>query len=297
MWIIFVAVAGAQSMPKSPSGIAWQVKGLWRLDGGANPIQTGDTIKPGSLLWPIEGSPEHSVTVLLPDGQRILYECFLAADCSRGFRVPPLYRKPDPQAAGVLWRIHAVLATPSREPEVALRNGGPLPRDEAVTVLDAQSEAKSPAWCRLSPMDITRIRCAVSAILIRRAFAKHSRKRGVRDLSDIPSPGLYDVIVTDSLNTPRVDLLIAAVKQPKAANLQASFRDAKVLLKDWNDDFQGWPIHDFQRAYLEAFRFWASTLKSRAHSPSLRTSKGAVREWLQNPSLFPAPECCEVIPP
>jgi hypothetical protein len=34
--------------------------------------------------------------------------------------------------------------------------------------------------------------------------------------------------------------------------VRASFHDAQALFKDWNDDFQGWPIHDFQRAYLEA---------------------------------------------
>lgn len=288
MWIIFVAVAGAQSMPKSPLGIAWQVKGLWRLDGGANPIQTGDTIKPGSLLRPIEGSPEHSVTVLLPDGQRILYECFLAADCSRGFRVPPLYRKPDPQAAGVLWRIHAVLATPSREPEVALRNGGPLPRDEAVTLLDAQSRC-----------EVTGLVSALSDghyTYTVRAFGhsgtpglrKTLEKRGASVIFEIPSPGLYDVIVTDSLNTPRVDLLIAAVKQPKAANLQASFRDAKVLLKDWNDDFQGWPIHDFQRAYLEALILGINPQIPRALSVTTnvqRSRPGVVAE----PVFIPGP--------
>lgn len=31
-----------------------------------------------------------------------------------------------------------------------------------------------------------------------------------------------------------------------------SFHDAKALMKDWNGDYQGWPIHDFQRAYLES---------------------------------------------
>ncbi len=81
---------------------------------------------------------------------------------------------------------------------------------------------------------------------------KALEKKGATVKLEIPSPGLYDVIVTDSLNTPRVDLLIAAVKSPQAGNIQGSFRDAKVLLKNWNDDFQGWPVHDFQRAYLEA---------------------------------------------
>jgi len=152
----------------------------------------------------------------------------------------------------MLWRIHAALVTTDGEPEVAPRNGTPLPRDEAVTTLDAQS------------------RCAVSGLVTAlsdghytytvRAFGhsgtpvlrKTLEKRGASVTFEIPSPGLYDVIVTDPLDKPRVDLLLAAVKAPQAANAEASFGDAKALLNDWNDDFQGWPIHDFQRAYLKA---------------------------------------------
>ena len=31
-----------------------------------------------------------------------------------------------------------------------------------------------------------------------------------------------------------------------------SFQDMTALIHDWNSNYQGWPIHDFQRAYLES---------------------------------------------
>ena len=289
LWIITVAAAvGAQSVPKIPLGVAWQVKGSWRVDGGANPIQTGDTIAPGSLLWPIEGSPVHSITLLLPDGQRILYECFLAADCRRGFRVPPLYRNPDPQATGILWRIHAAVTTTAKEPEVALGNGTPTPRDEAVTVLDAQSRGQVTGL--VSALSDGRYTYTVRAFGHSETSGprKILEKKGAFVVLEIPSPGLYDVIVTDPLNTPRVDLLVAAVKAPQAANLQASFRNAKVLLKDWNDDFQGWPIHDFQRAYLEALTLGINPQVPRALTAGVNGSKSHPGE-VAEPVFIPGP--------
>ncbi len=242
----------AQAAQEIPLGVAWQVKGLWRVDGYPKRTRTGDAVKPGSLLWPIAGSSEHSITILLPDGQRILYECFRAGDCGRGFRVPPLYRNPDPKAGALLWRIHAALTTQGVEREFAPRNGFPPPRDEAVAVLDAQSRAEVTGLVKALPDGHYTYTVRALARKDAAPDRKNLDKKGASVLLDVPSPGLYQVIIADRLNTPRVDLLIAAVKEPQAAIVLNSFRDAKVLLKDWNGDFQGWPIHDFQRAYLEA---------------------------------------------
>lgn len=250
--IVLATIASAQGASEVPLGVAWQVKGLWRADGQTNPLQTGDVIKPGSLLTPVVGSPVHSITILLPDGQRILYECFQAEDCGRGFRVPSIYRDPDLKAGALLWRIHAVLVTRGQQPEFTPRNGSPLPRDEAVAVLDAQSRVEVAGLAAALPDGqysyTERAVGHADALPIRKTIEKN----GASVVLDMPSPGLYDLIITDSLNTPRVDLLIAAVKETQAAKIQDSFRNAKALLKDWNEDSQGWPIHDFQRAYLEA---------------------------------------------
>jgi hypothetical protein len=64
----------AQNTSRPPVGIAWQVQGLWRVKGKDTPILTGDAIQPGALLQPGQGTINHSITVLLPDSQRVLYD-------------------------------------------------------------------------------------------------------------------------------------------------------------------------------------------------------------------------------
>ncbi|HMG84147.1 MAG TPA: chitobiase/beta-hexosaminidase C-terminal domain-containing protein [Terracidiphilus sp.] len=291
LWIALATVVSAQSAPEIPLGVAWQVKGLWRVDGQASPVQTGDAVKPGSLLWPITGSPAHSITILLPDGQRILYECFQAEDCGRGFRVPSLYRRPDPKAVSMMWRIHAALAGTSREPESALRQESSLPRDEAVAMLDAQARVEVTGLVAALPDgQYTYTAHALGhgdALPIRKTFDK----KGASVILDIQSPGLYDVIIADRLNTPRVDLLIAGVKQPQGAIIRDSFRDAKARMEDWNGDYQGWPMHDFQRAYLEALVLDINpqiphTLSVSPSSQKTRSGEVAEPVFTPKPGLF-----------
>jgi hypothetical protein len=68
----------------------------------------------------------------------------------------------------------------------------------------------------------------------------------------LPSAGLYVLTIADDRNTPRIDLFVAAARPAQAASLEKSFSDAKALLKQWNGDYYGWPIHDFQWAYLQS---------------------------------------------
>ena len=96
---------------RSNAGLAWQVQGTWQVGGKGAPVRTGDAIAPASLLQPSDTAGDHSITVLLPDGQRVLYECFTVADCVRGFRVPSLIHTPDAFAIGMLTRIGNVLSS------------------------------------------------------------------------------------------------------------------------------------------------------------------------------------------
>jgi hypothetical protein len=67
----------------------------------------------------------------------------------------------------------------------------------------------------------------------------------------LPAPGLYDVTITDALDTPRIDLFLAAAKPPRSIDFQ-SFRRARATMEKWNDDYAGWPIDDFLGACLES---------------------------------------------
>jgi hypothetical protein len=240
--------AGAQA----PLGVAWQVRGRWQIEGKGTPVVTGDAIPPGSLLQPTGEPANHSIMIFLPDGQRILYECFLAQDCARAFRVPSLYRKPDPFAVDMLARIRTVLSRRRLDPESSEHQAQRLPRDEALVVLGPGNRVDISGLAGklpngryaydLRPFDPSYPR-QVHVIL-----EKNSPNIGL----SVPSSGLYGLTISDQLDTPRIDMLIGAVEPAGSAHVLKSFHDAASLIGDWNIDYQGWPIHDFQRAYLES---------------------------------------------
>src|SRR5689334_18747702 len=116
--LLFLAVAlPLHAAGSDTSGIAWRVKGIWHAAGNDLPIESGDAIQPASLLTPGGDFGSHSITVLLPDGQRVLYECFAAADCARGFRVPALTRRPEPFALHMMARVRAALVANRNQKE------------------------------------------------------------------------------------------------------------------------------------------------------------------------------------
>ena len=252
MLLILPFALHAQNVNQPPYGIAWRVSGVWQTEGEKGPISTGDAIVPGSLLRP-GGTRDHSITVLLPDGQRILYECFTPQDCVRGFRVPSLYRMPKPIAIDLLARANSVLPQKQSDQSPVRSQGEPrIPRDEAVAVLESGSKAEIAGlatalsngsyWYEVRPFT------GSAGFQPRREVEKTAQSITLM----LPSVGLFDVLIVDRLNTPRIDLLVAAIPQPRAETLLKSFREIQALLRDWNENYQGWPIHDFQRAYLRS---------------------------------------------
>jgi len=234
-------------------GVAWRVIGSWNSSEEDRSISAGDPIYPGSLLRPVEGTHEHSITILLPDGQRVLYECFTEQVCARGFRVPSLYRKPEPAAIDLLARVNAV--SMQKDKSARLTRSAEefrVPRDEAVVALEAgnkvQIEGLAAALSNGKYSYEVRPLSPGSSRQTRQAFEKSSRSIRLT----LPSEGLFDVMIADSLNTPRIDLLLAAVRPARASELVKSFQDVKALLEDWNEDYQGWPVHDFQRDFLQS---------------------------------------------
>jgi hypothetical protein len=235
------------------AGVAWQVQGLWQVAGEGAPIRVGDAIQPASLLQPDDKSGDHSITVLLPDGQRVLYECFTAVDCARGFRVPSLHGQPDAFALEMLARIRAVLSAKNH----SVSNGyhaEPTPqtsRDEAVAVLYAGNRVQVAGLLAQLPKgrytyDLRPLNSPYPP-----QFHLILEKTAPSIDLALPAPGLYDVTITDALDTPRIDLFLAAIRPPQSADFE-SFRRAKEVMAQWNEDYTGWPIHDFLRAYLES---------------------------------------------
>ncbi len=246
----------AQNHSHAPLGIAWQVQGLWRVKGKDTPIVTGDAIEPESLLQPGLGTINHSITVLLPDSQRVLYECFSLEDCARGFRVPPLYRTPDPFAVDMVARIHAVLLRENVGEGFAIKSSigqdSRLPRDEVVAVPDSSQEVKIAGLAAA----LSNGHYTYDVQPFDRAYPPRFHlpveKSAPYITVALPSFGIFVLTISDELNTPRIDLFVAAVRPAQAASITKSFNQAKALMKEWNREGQGWPIHDFLRAYLES---------------------------------------------
>jgi hypothetical protein len=238
---------------KTSAGLAWHVQGKWQIGGKSAPIQAGDAIEPASLLQPDETAGDHSITILLPDGQRILYECFTAADCARGFRVPSLIRRPDPFALDMLARIGAVLSS-EHEAAPNEHRAAPSPqttRQEAVTILDASHRVRVGGLIA----DLPNGRYTYDLRPRNRDYPPQFRLTVQKTTQSIefalPASGLYDIAITDVLNAPRVNLFLAAIRPSQPTYFQ-SFRHARAMMERWNDDYAGWPIDEFLRAYLKS---------------------------------------------
>jgi hypothetical protein len=50
---------------------------------------------------------------------------------------------------------------------------------------------------------------------------------------------------------PRINLFLGGIGPAQSPEFE-SFRHAKEVMAQWNEDYAGWPIHDFLRAYLES---------------------------------------------
>jgi Fn3 associated len=288
IFTILTPVVGGQPPREAPLGVAWQVRGGWQIAGKGAPVLTGDAIPPGSLLQPTGEPANHSIMIFLPDGQRILYECFLAQDCGRAFRVPSLYRKPDSFAVDMLARIRTVLSRRRPGPGSGEHQAKQLPRDEALAVLGPGNRVEITGLAGnlpngrytydLRPFDPSYPR-QVHVIL-----EKNSPNIGL----SLPSSGLYSLTISDQLNTPRIDVLIGAVEPAGSAKVLKSFHDAASLIGDWNIDYQGWPIHDFQRAYLESLVLGIKPSQSGMHT-ELTAGRARSAGITAEPAFLPKP--------
>ncbi|HKF50441.1 MAG TPA: chitobiase/beta-hexosaminidase C-terminal domain-containing protein [Terracidiphilus sp.] len=250
--VVFMANAAAQSARQMQFGIAWHVRGTWRAEEKSTPIRAGDAIQPGSLLLPDPSDSDHSVSVLLPDGQSILCECFTAQDCSRGFRVPPLAVKPDDSAIAMIARIRAVIAKPQQDSQSSGRPNSQLPQDEAVAVLGPGNSIQIGGLA--SRMQNGRYTYEVHDIgQARPGEPAHTLDKLSSEVTlVVPGPGLYSIRFTDSLEKPRIDLLVAAIHPSDKATVMEPFEEAHQRFLDWKEDGLGWPTHDFQRALLKS---------------------------------------------
>jgi hypothetical protein len=250
------APSAARPHASAQAGIAWQVQGEWRANDSSEAIRGGDAVEAGSLLQPVGTAGAHAVAVLLPDSQRVFYECFTQEDCARGFRVPHLMRAPDPLAVEMLARVRAELARAGRaatDAPASLQK--PMPRDEFVAALDPENRVEIGGLAARLPnghyaCDAKRIDSSDGEPL-RIDVEKNSPRLPIF----LPGAGIYEITIRDDRDNPRIDLLVAAETSDRAPELAKPFDKAKALLKAWNAIFYAWPVHELLREYLEALVF------------------------------------------
>jgi Chitobiase/beta-hexosaminidase C-terminal domain len=284
MAVLLSVSACAEQIGEQPFGIAWRVQGVWREQGSHTPIQTGDEIAPGSLLQPGEEMPRDSIVVLLPDGQRILYECFTQKECARGFRVPMLYRAPDHFSLETMARIRAALTRHIGDSANDPDNRSALPREEALVAIGRRSQVEIGGLATALPDG------HYSYELYRVGSGDHGSlpgkfdKRGARITLRVPSAGLYDATIDDAMHRRRIDLFFVALRPAELSSIADSFHKVETLLATWNNYYQGWPVHRFQRAYLESLVLDLPTLHAQiVMAPNVMQSANITAEPVFSP--------------
>jgi hypothetical protein len=223
--------------------------------GNSAPLRDGDPIQPSSLLE-AGGDPSqaHSIVILLPDGQHTFYECVREADCVRGFRVPALNRKPAALEVDILDRFRSVMNRRHVEQSgpIAVERSGEVARDEAVAALDSAGHVRITGRL-LASLPTGRysynLRPLDPAYQPQIHMALDKTENAIE--LTVPASGLYVATITDAMNTPRIELFLAAISPQQRAAF-ASFPQAKQVIAKWNSEYFGWPVHDILRAYLES---------------------------------------------
>src|ERR1700760_3594314 len=72
------ATTGTPTTGTEFSGMVWENHGDWHLNGSSDTLRLGEAIPPGGLVTAGAKNSVHSIVILLPDGQRMLCECYEA---------------------------------------------------------------------------------------------------------------------------------------------------------------------------------------------------------------------------
>ncbi len=243
------------------SGMVWERHGEWHLNGSSAVLRLGEAIPPGGLLTAGAESPTHSMTVLLPDGQRMLCECYEAKSCSQGFRVPAITPRPSPAVWNMFVSVRNVLLlrpasaeTPFATPTGRAAMAGKV---EMVAAMSPQGEVSIAPALRVLPSGQYSLSVANDG-----SQAAASNRPTSQQLSwtagqkaapvRLPEPGLYRIRVLDQTYVPRLGIEVLTTTAASLAAEAAGLKQARQTIMEWNQTRGGWSLHDFLRVYLQA---------------------------------------------
>jgi hypothetical protein len=256
--LLMVGLAVAVATEGGATGMVWEKHGDWHLNGSPNTLRLGEAIPPGGLVTASAEASAHSIVILLPNGQRMLCECYEAKTCSQGFRVPAITPQPQPAVWDMFVAVRNVLLlrpataetaipAPARQEEMAVNT-------EMVAAVSPQGEISIAAALRVLPSGKYELK--VSADGQTNAppppsvqpldWSVAQKVAQVR----VGAPGLYKIRVSDQTNVERFDIEVLATSPASLAAETVGLKMARETTLKWTHE--GWPLHGFLRVYLES---------------------------------------------
>jgi hypothetical protein len=253
----------AESVPASSdaTGMVWERHGDWHLNGSSDTLRLGEAVPPGGLITAGAEGSTHSMIILLPDGQRLLCECFEAKICSQGFRVPAITPSPKPVVWDMFVAVRNVLLLRPKAAETAF----PIPvgraemagHFEMVAPVTPQGEISiSPALRVLPPgqYSLSVMKEGQQPTASTTPAVEPLDWSSARPLAQVRvgGIGLYHIRVSDQAFTPRIEIEVLATSLASYPAEAAGLKQTRETILNWSHTQEGWPLHPFLRVYLES---------------------------------------------
>ena len=248
---LIVGCTPIHAQTAADSGMTWEAQGNWHLNHERQSIQRGDAVPPGALLT-ADVIVKASIVILLPDGQRLLFDCHDAHTCSQGFRVPALMAKPDTDDLDLFNAVRRAINQPHSSVETA-----PEPLASTTTEAEAVARLENDENILLK-QSLAGLPPGQYTLTVQSNDQAQPSKRqltwsGSLDTGrlTLPGPGLYRLRLFGSLGGERMRVVLLAVPSTSFPTTLKAFTDARKTLAEWNETFPGWPVHEWLQLYLK----------------------------------------------
>jgi hypothetical protein len=241
--------------------MVWERHGDWHLNGSSADLRLGEAIPAGGLVSAGTAGTAHSITILLPNGQRMLCECYDQQSCSQGYRIPAINPAPSPAVWNMFVAVRNVLLLQPATAETAFppRKGreGMAANVEMVAPLSQQGEVSLAPALRVLPSG--RYLMSLEGDGLQSATFTHSFVQPL-DWSTglkmaqlrVGRTGVYRIKILDNTNVPRIEIEVLATSPAAFANESAGLKETRDQVLAWLHIHEGWSLHDFLRVYLQS---------------------------------------------
>ncbi len=246
-WPVIILFISSAAWLHAEDGIVWKVQGDWRISNTQDSLRKGEPVAPGALLT-ASTSTTATVLILLPDGQRLLFDCHDVRTCTQGFRVPALMEKPDDDAVQLFHTVRDAMRLPAAH--VAAPS---TTTTETETVIPLEDDGTILLRRALAALPPGQYRLTVQGAEDAQPSDQSLTWSGPRDDARLPlfHAGVYHLRLFGNLGVERMRVVLLAESPQLFSSRQKAFAEARKDLQEWNETFPGWPIHEWLQLYLE----------------------------------------------